>query len=521
MKLLKNIYHNLSATPFLFITSFMLSRYLYNRGDLFIIMIIRPYIVIIVLTLLLSLIASLLIKDKAKRFISLSIFILFNFSYREIMFFLAQAGLTGLAHPYVFFRVWLGSMLIVLLLVFLTKKNLAPLNRFLFIFSVFAVLIPLAKMLPLESQRMLRVEVKSPLAAPEIVDKTAAKKNLPDIYYIIPDSYASPAILKEQLNYDNSAFVKYLEDKGFYVPRESTSNYPITFFSVESTLNMEYLDYLAKYKNSTDKTITIPLMNENNVKKFLERSGYKYYQIGSWWGMTNANPSADRNFFYENNSFSELRLFNHLILHTTLIGPLVEQLVPSMSFANLRANIRKLTLYQFEELPLIAKLDGPKFVFAHIIAPHDPYILNKDCGLVTAYDKKAEELYTDQVNCVSDKLRITIDGIIKNSVRPPVILIQSDEGAPDLKHKKTSEDDWEEADDEMLQEKFPVFAAYYLPGVSTSSLYSSISNVNSFRQIFNLYFGTALPVLPDKNYIFPNENNFYEFIDVTDRVNRN
>lgn len=69
-----------------------------------------------------------------------------------------------------------------------------------------------------------------------------------------------------------------------------------------------------------------------------------------------------------------------------------------------------------------------------------------------------------------------------------------------------------------LKEKFPIIAAYYLPGVSKSELYPEITPVNSFRIIFNLYFHTNLSLLPDKNYIFPDANHLYNFQDVTDKV---
>ena len=520
MKFLNSIYHNLSVTPFLLFASFMLARYSHNRGDLLLTAIAWPLLAAALICLVLQLIFALLIKNKTKRFFSISVLILFNFSFGEVIYFLNKIGLAAIANTYAFFPLWLGLMNLSFVLIYKTKRNLASVNRFIFIFSIFAVLLPLLTIVPYEITRtFIHPKIKSPMLLPEI-SKAGPEHGLPDIYYILPDSYTSSALLKDSLNYDNSEFVKYLEAKGFYIAQDSTSNYPVTFLSLASTLNMEYLDYLSVYKSSLDKTVVIPLINDSNVKKFLAKFGYKYYQLGSWWGLTNNNPLADRNFISEEAAFGETNFFNYSILYTTLASPVVERIFSKISLMNMRADVRKLSLYQLDELPEIAKINGPKFVFAHILAPHDPYVLGRHCELVTAYDKKVEELYADQTNCVNEKLRVTIDRIIENSKTPPVILIQSDEGVPDFNKEKSSEDAWEEADDAMLQEKFPVFAAYYLPGVSTSSLYSSISNVNSFREILNLYFSTDLPILPDKNYIFPNERSFYELIDVTDRVKK-
>jgi hypothetical protein len=42
--------------------------------------------------------------------------------------------------------------------------------------------------------------------------------------------------------------------------------------------------------------------------------------------------------------------------------------------------------------------------------------------------------------------------------------------------------------------------------------------VNSFRLVFNKYFGTTYSMLPDRSYVFRNELEPYNFIDVTDRL---
>jgi hypothetical protein len=53
------------------------------------------------------------------------------------------------------------------------------------------------------------------------------------------------------------------------------------------------------------------------------------------------------------------------------------------------------------------------------------------------------------------------------------------------------------ADLDQLLAKFRILNAYFLPGVSHRHLYPSITPVNSFRLVFNLYFHAGLPLLPD------------------------
>ena len=53
----------------------------------------------------------------------------------------------------------------------------------------------------------------------------------PDIYYIILDGYSRDDTLQDFFDYDNSQFLKALEDMGFYVARCSQSNYAQTQLS--------------------------------------------------------------------------------------------------------------------------------------------------------------------------------------------------------------------------------------------------------------------------------------------------
>jgi len=43
-------------------------------------------------------------------------------------------------------------------------------------------------------------------------------------------------------------------------------------------------------------------------------------------------------------------------------------------------------------------------------------------------------------------------------------------------------------------------SAFYLPGGAHQGLYPSISSVNTFRVVFNTYFGAEYPLLPDVSY---------------------
>jgi hypothetical protein len=102
-----------------------------------------------------------------------------------------------------------------------------------------------------------------------------------------------------------------------------------------------------------------------------------------------------------------------------------------------------------------------------------------------------------------------------NQTFPPIIIVQSDEGPyPDF----LDGFEWTETSgsDVDLRTKTGILSAYYLPGTEEGILYPSITPVNSFRLVFNLYFGTDLDLLPDRCYYWSARQ--YGFIDVTDRL---
>ena len=103
----------------------------------------------------------------------------------------------------------------------------------------------------------------------------ADSKNISDIYYIVMDEYAPLRTLDEVFDYDNSNYVEFLEDRGFYVTKNSHSNYAVTFLSLSSTLNMEYQNYLSDIvdSESIDQRIPYQLISNNAVMKDFKSLG--------------------------------------------------------------------------------------------------------------------------------------------------------------------------------------------------------------------------------------------------------
>ncbi len=57
---------------------------------------------------------------------------------------------------------------------------------------------------------------------------------------------------------------------------------------------------------------------------------------------------------------------------------------------------RQIISYTFQKLPEVAVIPGPKFVFAHIIAPHPPFVFDKSGNPITPD-------YTYSLNAPTDR----------------------------------------------------------------------------------------------------------------------
>jgi hypothetical protein len=343
---------------------------------------------------------------------------------------------------------------------------------------------------------------------------------VPDIYYIIVDRYGRADILKEVYRFDNSEFLTGLSRRGFYLAAESRSNYHHTAPSLACSLNMELLNRLRDRvgQDSTDLIPLFAMLQDFQVWRFLKARGYRYIHFGSWWQPTTENKYADLNV-----NLHSLPEFSRILYTMTICHALgVKYIQRPLADASLEQWHR--VHYQFEKLAEIPQIKEPTFVFAHFLVPHDPFVFDQDGRFLTreeAQKRSPTENYVNQVIFINRKLTELIDHLLADSERPPIILVQSDEGPPPLNYDLDRDGfNWTKATDAELREKLGILNAYYLPGVDQTVLYPSITPVNSFRLLFNLYFNTRLELLPDNSYVFPDETHVYQFVDVTDRITK-
>ncbi len=69
---------------------------------------------------------------------------------------------------------------------------------------------------------------------------------------------------------------------------------------------------------------------------------------------------------------------------------------------------------------------------------------------------------------------------------------------------------------EELRQKFGILNAIYFPDRGYNDLYEDLTPINTFRIIFNRYFGQNFPLLPDTSYSHYSRDDLYSFFDVTE-----
>lgn len=498
----------------------------------------RSFLMAIVLTALFLLLSWLMFRDVHKAGLLTSVAMISALAYghmydglKEIEFLI----------PFVRHRLLLTLNILLVLglgwLLWKRIKRLESLESFFTWFSVFLLILPLYKIADYYLfSNAARTNTNVASQNPSVVTQTEAK---PDIYYIVLDGYGRQDTLDEFYGFDNSEFIDELKRLGFYVASDATSNYGQTLLSLGSSLNYQYVDdtLLQADPSSDDRRELVDRILHSRIRQILGESGYKFvaFDTGFDTSVEDADiyyehrgpGSQEQSVFLSMNSFESL-LFEQTIarplLNTGIINPELLQGTLDAPYIRHRGRI----LYAFEKLVEVPRLAGDHFVFAHIVAPHPPFVFGRNGEFVShtnAYilgdalefaatdNGTLEEYiqgYTDQTIYLNGIVLRTVRTILSESDTPPVIILQGDHG-PGAYY------DWTSKDNSNLRDRFGILNAYYLAGRGSALLYPSVTPVNTFRIILNDFMGLQLELLPDRNYFSPYYKP-YQFQDVTDEV---
>lgn len=334
----------------------------------------------------------------------------------------------------------------------------------------------------------------------------AMKGTTPNVYFIILDGYGGQKALEEFYLTKNARFVEYLRNEGFWVSNASRSNYMRTVLSLPATLNMEYLDEFIETNDlelTTDERPFTFLIRWSYVKGFLRNFGYDSVGISSGfagWDMLGADH-------YLNQKTLGMNQFQAQLHSHTPVYPILREL----AFRDPFEAHRDLQIQTLETIPDIPGMfDKPTFTFAHILCPHPPFVFGKDGELVHPKEPRfhlgdgnylvgasmdvAEYrgAYIYQLNSLNNLLMETITKLRQNDPGA-IIIVQGD-------HGPGSRLVWSSAEETNHKERSSILNAIYLPNQDYDDFYDSMTSVNTFRFIFNKYFGAEHEILPDRHF---------------------
>ncbi len=293
---------------------------------------------------------------------------------------------------------------------------------------------------------------------------------MPDIYFIILDEYAHVDTMKEHYDYDNTHFIQYLKDRGFFVAPDSVTMYEETVMCVASILNMEVT---CEHEH---RRVTLERINQNRVMQYLESLGYNLIYFGHYseLGRYVIDAHLQMNYYLDADYSPFTVQFTNFMLASNIAAPLVHNHIADSEYVRYHRNAVRNTLKHLGETPA---LDGPKFVFAHLMIPHVPFIFGPEGEHVPPehmFNYADKEYYRGQYIYATQQIMTVIERILEQSDHEPIIILQSDHGPRWL-------DGWEQ-----------ILNAMYLPQDGDSLLHDAISPVDTFRVIFNHYFDAGL-----------------------------
>ena len=343
------------------------------------------------------------------------------------------------------------------------------------------------------------------------------KGTKPDIYVIILDGYGRQDVLQDVYDLDNSEFTGQLEKLGFFVANESHSNYLQTFYSMASLWNFDHL----KPWNSADEYtqyLLKPIQN-NRSMRLLNELDYTTVSFES-----ELQYSEIRNADVYLSSFLPFNKFESLLLTDSPLDALSKTFHWAFPIPTYDTHAQRIQyeLRTLKEIP--TSIPGPKIVYAHILAPHPPFVFDQSGNLIshetpyalwdeTAYIGGREEYrngYREQAIFINREIISVITDILAKSKTPPIIVLMGDHGPASMFN-------WTLDTPGCVWERSSNLYALLLPGhQDDGTLYSTMTPVNTFRVIFNTYFGTNLPLLEDRTYLMSWQQPTIK-IDVTDQ----
>ena len=410
-------------------------------------------------------------------------------------------AITVFFYQYGYFTLFFDKFLFISLLLFLCLVILKTNTKFVFkILMFFACSIFLMNIYSLYTvlAKMNITARHSAFMNPVPDSKRNNKKEMEDIYIILLDSYPSNEILKQEFNFDNKQFIDKLKNKGFFIYESIFSNYTKTHASVSSFLNFEYLE-------SFDHTDSSGQISDAMLFKTAAESGYNVSYINTFRSFSISDN-------YINNYIDLSEEYNILNINDTFFSNTLYWYL--FGFINkYRANYS--CFWETVDYIVEHRTKKPELLFAHLLAPHFPYVKDRNGNNVyyedILVDGQKQEYLVNKEPCIdyliytNNKTLETVDKIFEKTGGNARIIILGDHGLR-LHYFFYNERDHIQVlfnEKNTINSFFNTFLAYYSPSGNYEKYKTKKSLINFFITFSNEVFDTSFPDKSDEyNYVY-------------------
>lgn len=306
----------------------------------------------------------------------------------------------------------------------------------------------------------------------------ASLRGKPNVYYIILDEYGAFEVMKKYYQYGNSDFKEFLMDKGFTVSESSKNIAPNTVIMIPNLLNYDYIvneSIMGNYKYKESSALF----------NLFRNSGYKTYAIDTLVALSPTLPKISADVQVKlSNTESSSNEFEKMVLSGTILKIADVVMNPDKRYFSYVRGILNNSFNNIENLSK-EKTEG-RFVFAHIMCPHEPFVFDKNGDYIddelNANNWEDKKYYLGQYIYITNKVRQSIATIIENDP-DCIIILQSDHSMRSLKNMQE-------------EDKVKILNAVYYRREKFDNI-NKISGLNTLRMVLSKLFSIDLPLLED------------------------
>ncbi len=293
----------------------------------------------------------------------------------------------------------------------------------------------------------------------------------PNIYYIILDSYTSPASLEKYWQHTDPALETTLDFLRVNYSRSASTRFISTPFCLSSYLNMQWEkaddqgDLRSMYRSLGN-------LRNNAVVSFLKEHRYRLRNL-SLFLVDRELPAYKY--------FPEVNIWGNSLF---FLGYRAVRRVHRTPF-EIRTNFH-IASEVMNQAAENSTADDPVFTYAHLMLPHSRYLVGEDGQMQRNPGLPDKEKYLEQLKFARKTMIFFFSSLIRKDPGS-VIIIQGDHGFRDL-----------EREEDRKEEAHTVFNSLYLSGDKIPDETKGCLNnpVNNFRIVFNKYFGTEMELEP-------------------------